>query len=325
MLLKVKNKLSEFSGQLSIVIALVAELIIFGSLSKYFFTINNFKNVMLYVAYTGMMAAGATIPMLMGNLDISQWATATLSGVVATILIMNYGWPSWVVIFVVIRVGVIVGLFNGFIVSVLKFVPMIATMSSMLVIRSVCYILTESKTLLFQDKMFNQLGTGFKLGMPNSMWLMLAVFLVLSFVLRRTRFGHNAYAVGANKGASFLAGIPIVRIQIIGYIISAACAAFAGIIMTAQVGAIVPATGVGQEMEVIAAIVLGGLSLDGGEGKLSGTFLGAIVMTLISNGLTLLSVQSYYQMFAKGIILLVAVYIDSLRKNLTAKSLKKAA
>ena len=94
--------------------------------------------------------------------------------------------------------------------------------------------------------------------------------------------------------------------------------------MTAQGGAIVPATGVGQEMEIIAAIVLGGLSLDGGEGKLSGTFLGAIVMTLISNGLTLLSVQSYYQMFAKGIILLVAVYIDSLRKDLATKSLKKA-
>lgn len=320
----IKSKLSDFSGQLSIIIALVAELIIFGALSPYFFTIGNFKNVMLYVAYTGMMAAGATIPMLMGNLDISQWATATLSGVVATILIMNFGWPSWMVIPVIILVGVVVGLFNGFIVAVLKFVPMIATMSSMLVIRSVCYILTESKTLLFQDVMFNRLGTGFTLGMPNSMWLMLAVFVVLSSVLRRTQFGRNTYAVGANKSASYLAGIPTIRIQILGYIISSACAAFAGIIMTAQVGAIVPATGVGQEMEIIAAIVLGGLSLDGGEGKLSGTFLGAIVMTLISNGLTLLSVQSYYQMFAKGIILLVAVYIDSLRKDLATKRLKKA-
>ena len=113
---RIKNKLSDFSGQLSIIIALVAELVIFGALSPYFFTIGNFKNVMLYVAYTGMMAAGATIPMLMGNLDISQWATATLSGVVATILIMNYGWPSWMVVPVIILVGVVVGLFNGFIV-----------------------------------------------------------------------------------------------------------------------------------------------------------------------------------------------------------------
>lgn len=322
---RIKNKLADFMGQLSIVIALIVQLIIFSMLSPYFFTINNFKNIMLYMAYTGMMAAGATIPMLMGNLDISQWATATLSGVVATLLIMNYGWPSWVVIFVIILVGVVVGLFNGFIVSVLHFVPMIATMSSMLVIRSICYILTQSKTLLFQDAMFNRLGTGFSLGMPNSMWLMLAVFLVLAFVLRRTRFGRNTYAVGANKSASRLAGIQNVKIQIIGYVISAITAAFAGIIMTAQVGAIVPATGVGQEMEIIAAIVLGGLCLDGGEGNLLGTFLGAVVITLISNGLTLLSVQSYYQMFAKGMILLIAVYIDSVRKNVSTKNLRKAA
>ena len=138
---------------------------------------------------------------------------------------------------------------------------------------------------------------------------------MLSFVLKKTRFGRNTYAVGANKSASYLAGIPLIRTQMAGYIISAICAAYAGIIMTAQVGAIVPATGVGSEMDIVAAVVLGGLSLDGGEGKLVGTLMGALVMTIISNGLTLLSIQSYYQMLAKGLILLIAVYIDCVRKG----------
>lgn len=312
---RIKSKLSEYSAQLSVFLAFVALCIVFGVLSPYFFSWGNFRNIMLYVAYSGMMAAGATVPMLMGNLDISQWSTASLSGVIATLLVMNAGWPSWVVVFVILMVGIVVGLCNGFLVSVLKFVPMIATMSSSLIIRSLCYILTQSKTLLFQDSMFNRLGTGFSLGLPNSMWLMFLVFAVLSFVLKKTRFGRNTYAVGANKSASYLAGIPLIRTQMAGYIISAICAAYAGIIMTAQVGAIVPATGVGSEMDIVAAVVLGGLSLDGGEGKLVGTLMGALVMTIISNGLTLLSIQSYYQMLAKGLILLIAVYIDCVRKG----------
>ncbi len=319
---RIKAKLSDYSAQFSAFIALVILCLVFGILSPYFFSMRNFRNVMLYMAYSGMMAAGATVPMLMGNLDISQWSTASLSGVVATLLVMNFHWPSWVVIFVILLVGIIVGIFNGFLVSVLKFVPMIATMSSSLIIRSLCYILTESKTLLFQDSMFNNLGTGFSLGLPNSMWLMFLVFVVLEFILKKTRFGRNTYAVGANKNASYLAGIPLIKTQMIGYIISAICAAYAGIIMTAQIGAIVPATGVGSEMDIIAAVVLGGLALDGGSGKLIGTLLGSLVMTLISNGLTLLSVQSYYQMLAKGIILLVAVYVDCVRKGVGLPRIK---
>jgi ribose transport system permease protein len=150
---------------------------------------------------------------------------------------------------------------------------------------------------------------------------MLALFLALEFVLRKTRFGRNTYAVGANMKSSYLAGIATKRIQVYGYVISAVCAAYAGVLMTAQVGAIVPASGTGQEMEVIAAIVLGGLSLNGGEGKLVGTLLGTLIITVISNGLTLLSVQSYYQMLAKGLILIIAVYVDSVRKSVKVRAL----
>jgi ribose transport system permease protein len=265
------------------------------------------------------MSIGATITMLHGNFDISQFSTATFSGVVATVLIMNGGWNSATIIFIILGIGLVVGLLNGFIVTKMGITPLIATMATSLIIRSLCYIFTEGRTVLFNDKMFNHLGAGFTMGIPNSMWFMVMAFVTIQFILTKTRYGRNTYAVGANKTASFLAGISVSGTQIIGYIISAISAAYAGILMTAQVGAIVPSSGVGQEMEIIAAVVLGGLSLSGGEGKLIGTVLGTLILAIITNGLTLLSVQSYYQMLAKGLILIIAVYVDTMRKSMNSR------
>jgi ribose transport system permease protein len=319
---KLKLILAEYGSQISLFVPIIIISVVFGILSPYFFSFINFRNIMLYMSINGIMSLGATITMLHGNFDIAQFSTAAFSGVISTLLIMNRGWNSGTVIFIILGVGLIVGLLNGFIVTKMGITPLIATMATSLIIRSLCYIFSEGRTLLFQDKMFNRMGTGFTMGLPNSMWFMVIAFIIIQFILVKTRYGRNTYAVGANKTASFLAGISVSGTQIIGYVISAVSAAYAGILMTAQVGAIVPTSGVGQEMEVIAAVVLGGLSLSGGEGKLIGTVLGTLILTIITNGLTLLSVQSYYQLLAKGTILIIAVYIDTMRKSMKSRKVK---
>jgi len=299
----------------SLVIAYILLCAIFSILSPYFLTFKNIQNLGLYAAIIGIMAAGLTVPMLVGCLDLSQYATAALSGVLSTILVMNNNWPAGFVLVVVFLTGIIIGFMNGFIVAVLKINPMIATMATMLIIRSFCYITTKGATLLFQHKFLNSLGTGYTLLLPNSLWFMIFIFLILGYILKYTVFGRNVYAVGANAKASHLAGINIKKVQIISYIISGIAASFAGLLQTTQVGAAVPSSGSGSEMEVISAVILGGLSLAGGEGDLKGTLLGTLFIITVTNGLTLLSVQSYYQMLVRGLILLLAVYIDILRRS----------
>jgi ribose transport system permease protein len=311
----IKGKLQTWFGgsTFSIMLAFIAISVVFAILSPHYLTFQNFKNMGLYASFTGIMAAGLTVAMLLGGLDLSQHAIAALTTILTTIFVFNMQMPLGLAIPLVFIIGIICGLLNGFIVARLNINPIIATMGSQYIIRGICYILTEGRTITFKNEFLNTLGRGYILGVPNSVWIMAIVFVVISFVLNKTRYGRSVYAVGANPKASYLSGISTINTKIVAYAISAFCASIAGLIIVAQVGAAVPSSGVGSEMEIIAAVILGGLALTGGKGKLMGTFFGLMVIVSITNGLTLLSVQSYYQIFVRGFIILVAVYIDSLR------------
>lgn len=300
---------------LSIVIAYVGICVVFSILSPHFMTFQNFKNIGLYASIIGVMAAGLTVPMLLGCLDLSQYSVATASSIVVTILAANMGWPIHWAVILAILLGAVCGLLNGIIVAHLNITSMIATMSTMYIFRAVCYIVTDGKSLVFSMPEFNGLARGEILFIPVSVWILVAVFVILGFVLNKTAYGRSVYAVGSNARASYLSGMNIPKIQITAFVISGACAAVAGIILLAQTGACVPSAGTGQEMEIIAAVVLGGLSLMGGKGKITGTVLGLLIMVTITNGLTLLSVQSYYQMLVRGMVIILAVYVDSGRQK----------
>jgi len=182
-----------------------------------------------------------------------------------------------------------------------------------MIFRSFCYIITSSKSLTINQPAMNYLGRGYLLGVPASVWVLIAAFIIFAFVVKYTSLGCSVYAVGANSNASYLAGINIRKIRIGGLMVSSTTAAIGGILAACQVGAGIPSNGVGAEMEITTAVLLGGLSLAGGKGKLSGTFLGLVLLMMINNGLTLLSVQSYYQMLVRGVVLVLAVLVDSLR------------
>ncbi len=296
----------------SLLIALILMCVVLSLLSPYFFTGKNFINIGLAAAVIGIMASGLTVSMLMGAFDLSQYATATLSAVIMAKL-LDTGLPMVLLVLIGLLVGAACGLINGTLVTVFKISPIIATLGTMNIYRAVCYILTSSKILAIDNEFYNFVGRGFFIGLPMSVWIMVVVYAVVAFILKCTALGRKVYAVGANSKASYLAGINIKGVRVGGLVISGLTAAIAGIVSASQVSASIPSSGVGQEMDIVTAVLIGGLSLAGGKGKLSGTFLGLLIITIINNGLTLLSVQSYYQMLVRGIVLVLAVLIDSVR------------
>lgn len=296
----------------SLIIALIILIIVLSIMSPYFLTVKNFLNLGLAAAVIGIMAAGLTVSMLMGAFDLSQYATATLSAVVMASLI-GTGIPVVLLVIIGIGVGVLCGLLNGALVTVFKISPIIATLGTMNILRALCYIITSSQILAIDNEVFNFIGRGYFIGIPMSLWIMVVVFVLIGYMLKCTSLGRKVYAVGANPNASYLAGINIKRVRMAGLVISAAAAAVAGIVSAAQVSSAIPASGVGQEMDIVTAVLVGGLSLSGGKGKITGTLLGLLILMIINNGLTLLSVQSYYQLLVRGIVLVLAVLIDSVR------------
>lgn len=300
---------------ISILMAFILISVVFSILSPHYLTVKNFMNMGLYASIIGVMAAGLTVSMLLGCLDLSQYAIGAFATILMCICVQDMKLPLALAVAAVLLAGIVFGIFNGVVVAVLNINPIIATMGSQYIFRGLCYILTNGRTITFKNDSLAVLGRGYMLGVPNSVWIMAAVFAVLSYVLNQTPYGRSVYAAGANPRASYLSGIHVIKVKITAFVISAVCASVAGIIIVSQVGAAVPSSGVGSDMEIIASVILGGLSLSGGKGKLMGTFLGLMVMVAITNGLTLLSVQSYWQTFIRGIVILVAVYVDSVRSK----------
>jgi len=298
---------------LSALIALIIISVIMSFVSPYYLTLGNFKSIGLYAAIIGVMGAGATVVMLMAGLDLSQHALAALATVIVAICIKQYNLPFGVAFAIAIIAGIVAGALNGLLIAVFGMPPMIATMGTQYIIRGICYVLTEAKTLLFSNDTLNFIGRGTLLGMPNSILIMLIVYLVIGYLLMKTTYGRSVYAVGSNEKASFLSGISPVATKMIAYIICAVCSVLGGIITVAQVGAAVPSSGVGSEMEIIASVYLGGVAATGGRGTVVGTFLGVMVICCINNCLTLAGVQSYWQTMVRGIVILVAIYMDTLR------------
>ncbi|NLF27557.1 MAG: ABC transporter permease [Clostridiales bacterium] len=301
------------SSTLSILVALIITCIVFSILSPYFLSMRNFRSIGLYAAIIGCMATGATVVMLMGCLDLSQHAVGALGTILITIFVDRMGLPVGAAIVLALLMGTVYGAFNGFLVAKCGISPMIATMGSQYIARGLCYILTNSKTITFSNRTLQVIGRGMVLGIPNTVLVMFACFFILSYVLNKTVYGRCVYAVGANQNAAFLSGIGPVKTKLIAYVICAVTSIIGGIITVSQLGAAVPSSGVGSEMEIIASVYLGGLAANGGKGGLLGTFLGVSLLCVINNGLTLCGVENYWQTFMRGVVILVAIYVDTLR------------
>ncbi|MBC5647626.1 ABC transporter permease [Christensenella tenuis] len=311
----IKNSGTTFS----LVIVYIIMCIIFGLLSPHFFTVNNFLNIGIYSSIIGVMGAGVTVAMLLGAMDISQYATATLASIVAAMLLQEEV-NLFVVIIAAIAVGISCGAVNGVLVAVLKIPAIIVTLGTMQIFRGIAYLLAGGKTIMIKNADFDLIGKGY-IGntIPICIVIMVLVFILIYYLLRHTGFGRTVYAVGGNESASYLSGINVVRVKFLALVLCGVCSAVAGLITSSQVGAAIPSNGVGSEMGVLSAVILGGISLSGGKGRISGTIIGVLILATIQNGLTLLSVQSFYQMIINGIVLILAVLMDVIRRGVLKK------
>lgn len=313
----IKSLLTNSSTSMSLVIALIIVSVIFTIISPrhVFFSIRNVSNILVNSSITLIMAAGCTIAMLLGGMDISQYAVATLASVTAA-LCMENGMNVFIAILLLILISAAAGAVNATFVSLFKIPAVVTTMGSMQIFRGIAYIITNARTIMINDPRYLVVGRTYIFNViPVSILLMALVYVITWYVLKYTSFGRKVFAVGGNAHASYLSGISAAKIQFGAMMYSAVCAGLGGFLLSSQTGAAIPSSGVGSEMSILSGVILGGISLSGGKGKISGTILGVLVIAAIKNGLTLCNVDSFVQMIIEGSILIAAVLLDLLRNG----------
>ncbi len=302
---------------LSLVAVFAALCLFFASQTPFFFTSANLDTITSTLAIVGITAIGMTLVLITGGVDISVGSVAALAGVVTSLLWLQGGVPLGISAMLGICAGGLVGLINGVIVTYLKINPLITTLATFSIVRGLAFVLSEGQTNLLSNEAFNFIGRGKIAGIPFSLLLMIALFLIFAFILRSTQLGRNLYAIGGSPQASRLAGIPVSRHLLIVYLLSGLLAALSGIINVSQLASSAPRAAVGLEFTVITAVVLGGTSLSGGKGGLIGTLIGVIILRILDNGLVLMQVSSFFQDVARGLVLILAVGFDQIRLKLS--------
>jgi ribose transport system permease protein len=298
---------------LSLLIIFIAMSVVFSLLSPYFLTVDNFVNIMKTLPVVGIVAIGETLVLISGGVDLSVGSVAALSGVVTGLFWEQAGLPIWFAALAGLTTAALIGLINGLLVTRLNINPLISTLATFSAVRGLAFVLTNAQMNQLTHPQFQLIGRGEILSIPISFILMLGLYAFFIFILRKTPFGRDLYAIGGNSMASRLAGIPTRKYLLIVFILSGVMAGFGGLVQASQLAAGAPQAATGMEFTVIAAVVLGGTSLSGGKGTLVGTLIGVFILRTLDNGLILTGVSSYYQEVARGAVLILAVGFDQLR------------
>lgn len=298
---------------------LLAFLLLFAALSIFadnFFSMANFMNVLRTQSTYTFLAIGVMMALILGGIDLSGSAMLAFSGCVCVVAISRFNVPIYLAIIIGLVIGAVIGFASGAIIAYSGIHPFVVTLAMQSICRGAAYLIAGGQPVtLFGYDQFSQLGNGNLWGIPLPVYYMV-IFLFLAYLLlNKTRIGRHVYAVGGNSLAAQFSGINIKRVKIMVWTISGTLSAFGGLVLAARMTSGQPALGISFETDAIAACVVGGVSMYGGVGTVGGMFIGILIMGMISNGLNLLHVNSYWQYVVKGIIILLAVYIDMYRKN----------
>jgi ribose transport system permease protein len=295
--------------------------LVFSGLSSRFFSVLNFTNILKQISHYAILAAGVYFAILLGGIDISVGSVLAFSGAMSAVIISGMPGSIWSAAYAIaaaLVIGLAAGLANGYFIARRRLQPMIVTLATMSIFRGATMVLLNGASISIAGKKyagapaFTAFGQKMLGGwLPVTILVMLAVYCLVYFFLNRTAFGRHMYAIGGNEEASLLSGINVARTKIIAYMSSGLMAAIAGIIVTARVASATPTAGQSYEMDAIAAVVIGGTSLRGGEGKVLYTIVGALIIGMLNNILTLSSVDAYYQTIIKGVVILLAVLLDA--------------
>ena len=304
------------SDNIVIMVVLLILCIIVSLATDKFLTSGNIISVLRQISINTYIALGMTLIIILGHIDLTVGAVVAMCGTLTVGFIVNQGLPVELAIIGGVLLGVLFGFINGVIVSTFKVPSFIITMAMMNVANGIAYVYSGGQSTRITDGFFISIGTGYLFSLiPLPVLYMILLIIVISFLLVKTRFGVYVYAIGGNREAARLSGIPIRKIEIIVFTLSGLLSAFAGLVLASRMYSGQPSVGSGYEMDAIAACVLGGTSMAGGKGSISGTVLGAMVIGIISNGLNLIGVSSYWQLIVKGIIIATAVILDSQKEK----------
>jgi len=299
-----------------IVATFVALCIALNFASDSFLSWDNWTNIIRQTAINGILAIGVTFVILTKGIDLSVGSVMALAGAVGASLATSSNPHSlWMVIPAACAVGAALGAVNGLTVSRWGLPPFVVTLGMLSAARGVTFIFCDGRPIPNLSENFLALGAGDLLGLPMPILLLALTFLVAWFTLRYTVFGRHIYAVGGSEKSARTSGVRVTRVVTMAYVISGLLAALAGLLLTARTTAALPQAGVAYELDAIAAVVIGGTSLSGGVGTLTGTLFGALIIGTINNGLDLMGVSSYYQQIVKGAIIVGAVLLDVSRRK----------
>ncbi|MDU5883065.1 MAG: ribose ABC transporter permease [Clostridium perfringens] len=307
----VKANISKYKS----LIGLVLLCIVITIVTPNFLSVSNITNVFTQVSVNAIIAIGMTFVILTGGIDLSVGSTLAISGAVGASIVKSTG-NVFLAIIVAAVIGIAVGLINGLLVSKGKLQAFIVTLATMTIFRGATLVFTDGTPISKLPKAFVKIGNG-KLGfMPIPVIITIIIAIIAVYALSQTRFGRYLYALGGNEDASRLSGINTDKIKTLVYVVSGFASAIAGVIITSRIGSASPNAGTGFELDAIAAVVIGGTSLAGGEGTITGTLIGALIIGVLNNGLNLMNVSPFYQSIVKGLVILIAVLLDKKsRKN----------
>jgi ribose/xylose/arabinose/galactoside ABC-type transport system permease subunit len=297
-----------------ILLALLAVCAFLTVATERFLTSSNLENVVVQSSVVGIAAVGGTYVIITAGIDLSVGSVVVLSSIVAASA-MDNGTSGVLALLLCLAVGAGCGAFNGTSVTVLRLTPFIATLAVLAMGRGLALQISSGQTIFGFPSSFTFLGSGSLLGLAMPLFVVLVLFVVGHLVLSRTTFGHQVYAIGGNREAARLAGIPVRRVEFLVYVLAGLCAGLAAIVLTGRLNSALPSAATGLELQVIAAIVIGGTSLFGGRGNLIGTFIGVLLIGVINNGLTLLNVSPFWVQFTQGAVIFLAVLVDALNQR----------
>lgn len=299
--------------------SLIILVIVFGILNPRFLTGSNLSDILLSTVVIGLLALGATFVIITGGIDLSVGTGMALCSVMCGVFLTYLGLPLIVGVIGAVLTGVLIGAFNGFMISYLRIPSFIATLAMMLIAGGLALVVSGTRPIYFADTPgFNDLALGKSIPgliIPNAVFIFFAAAIVAGLIMAKTLIGWYTYSIGSNEEATALSGINVRKWKLRIYMLAGAFTGLAGVVIASRLSSAQPGQGLGYELQAIAAVVIGGTSLSGGKGSIVGTVIGALIMSVLTNGLRVISVPQEWQDVAIGAVILVAVYLDMLRRK----------
>jgi len=297
--------------------ALVILLAFFSIISTPFRTPDNYISILVATAVNGVLAMGVTFVIITGGIDLSVGTTMTFCSVILGLIVTNAGLPLWIGIPGALAAGALVGTVNGTLIAKAKIPPFIATLGMMSITRGLAQVLSDVKPIYFEGtpQFYDTFMGKYILGIPNVVFIMFGAAILASLVLTKTTLGRYTFALGSNEEATRLSGVNVARWKIAVYAVCGLFAGLAGILIAARMTSAQPSVGMGYELDAIAAAVIGGTSLSGGEGSIFGTIIGAFIISTLTIGLSITGVPDQWKLVITGLVVIGAVWLDILRRS----------